>query len=532
MRAASIALGLCVACAAAPSSTPNVLFIAVDDLRPEHGVFGGSAKTPNIDAFAANATVFLRNYVQIGVCSPSRTSLLTGRYPHSTHVTDLYKYFRSVGCNVTTLPEAFKDAGYTTVGANKVFHPGHASGAGLYPDGGGCPGCDGYNDPPSWSSYFIAPSNAVSPWNITYGDSWTALRENATYPFSSHPDAQAAAHIIAALKSFKEGGQAFFAAPGFMKPHLPFIFPSRFLDQYADYNETAPDEEPARPAEASLSWTGWSEFSNYADIAAVIAAKHINLSTPGNYMPRAKQVEIRKAYLAAVSFNDAVVGLVLDALRSTGLEDSTVVVLWGDHGWMLNDGGDYAKHTNFESVTRAPLIIKSPRHPASWGARITAFTHHVDVFPTLLELTGLDMPGRAALEGLSLVPLLQNPALPSLPGRPAAAFSQYPRHQDGCGLPGSECGNPHAMGFTIRTAEWRYTEWVDFNNNTYMPNFNASSKVREVELWDHRGDVDGSNWTNYERSNLAGDPQYASVIASLSTMLHSGPNVGLPPAQQ
>jgi iduronate 2-sulfatase len=334
------------------------------------------------------------------------------------------------------------------------------------------------------------------------------------------------------LRSFSTTGQNFFAAPGFYKPHLPFIFPKRFLDLYADYNETAPDEVPATPAEAALSWTGWSEFRGYSDIADVITSNNIDLSTPGNYMPRAKQVEIRKAYFSAVSYNDDVIGRVLKVLEETGLDKTTVVVMFGDHGWMLNDGGDYAKHTNFESVLRAPLMIRSPLHPGSFGKQVIAFTEHIDIFPTLLELTGLNMPGADQLQGHSLVPLLENPALPALPARPYS-YSQYPRHTDNCGLPpGSKCGNPHAMGYTIRTAEWRYTEWVDFDNNTYTPDFSSASKVRQVELWDHRGDVDGRKWTQYERANLAGDPQYAAVVANMSALLHAGPNLLHPKREQ
>ena len=143
----------------------NILFIAIDDLRPEHGVYGGAAITPNIDAFAGTATLFNGNYVQIGVCSPSRASLLTSRYPDYTHITDLWKYFREEGCNVTTIPEAFRLAGFHTVGSSKIFHPGHASGYGVdFTGRNPCGvGCGNYNDPPSWNSYYIPTSSSISP---------------------------------------------------------------------------------------------------------------------------------------------------------------------------------------------------------------------------------------------------------------------------------------------------------------------------------------------------------------------------------
>ena len=237
---------LAIGAATAAVPTSNVLFIAVDDLRPEHGVYGGAAVTPRIDAFAKTATTFLRNYVQLAVCSPTRTSLLTGRYPDTTHISDLYKYFRSEGCNVTTLPEAFRQAGAVTVGAGKIFHPGHASGAGLYPNGG-CSGCGGYNDPPSWDQYSLPTSSALYPWNITDGNSSYSLPE-AEYPDALHPDGQTAAFIIAQLRAQAAAGtgRPFFLAPGFLKPHLPFIFPSRFLDPYSNYSELAQDDTSSR----------------------------------------------------------------------------------------------------------------------------------------------------------------------------------------------------------------------------------------------------------------------------------------------
>ena len=329
-----------VLCSCAAPLTTNVLFIAVDDLRPEHGVFGGAALTPRIDAFAKTATTFLRNYVQLAVCSPTRTSLLTGRYPDTTHISDLYKYFRTEGCNVTTLPQAFRLAGAVTIGAGKIFHPGHASGAGLYPDGGGCSGCGGYNDPPSWDAYSIPASSALYPWNVTDGNSSYPLPE-AEYPDALHPDGQTAAYIIAQLRAHAAAGtgRPFFLAPGFLKPHLPFIFPSRFLEPYANYSELAQDEAPVSAAPAPpLAFTGWGELRNYADIAQLIAADGINLSTPATaIMPQQKAIELRRRYLAATSYNDALVGQVLDALEESGLKNNTVIVLWGDHGWMLGD---------------------------------------------------------------------------------------------------------------------------------------------------------------------------------------------------
>ena len=328
-------MALLALASAAPPNT-NILFIGVDDLRPEHGIFGGDAITPRIDAFAKTATTFLQNFVQLAVCSPTRTSLLTGRYPDTTHISDLYKYFRSEGCNVTTLPQAFRDAGFVTVGAGKIFHPGHASGAGLFPDGG-CPGCGGYNDPPSWDAYSVPSSSSIFPWNITYGNSSYCLPE-AEFPDAIHPDGQTAAFIISQLRAHAAAGSGrpFFFAPGFLKPHLPFIFPSRFILPYENYEVLAPDAAPVNAAPAPLlAFNAWGELKSYVDIKEAIARNNINTSTPATaIMPQAKALELRRRYLAATSFNDELVGQILDALDETGFAANTTVCLWGDHGWM------------------------------------------------------------------------------------------------------------------------------------------------------------------------------------------------------
>ena len=167
-------------------------------------------------------------------------------------------YFRDFGCNVTTLPQAFLEAGFYTRGSSKIFHPGHASGGGDDWAHAPCgPSCQGYNDPPSWEGYFEPPSQSLSPWNITYGASWMALDETA-YPVAMHPDVQSATHIAGLLAELANSTTPFFLAAGTLKPHLPFIFPAHFLEPYAQYNELAPDA-PAATDEALASWTAWGE---------------------------------------------------------------------------------------------------------------------------------------------------------------------------------------------------------------------------------------------------------------------------------
>lgn len=508
-------------------SARNVLFIAVDDLRPEHGIYGGAAVTPFIDAFAKTATRFNSHNVQIGVCSPSRTSLLTGRYPDFTHVTDLYTYFRTAGANTTTLPQYFRENGFRTLGSSKIFHPGHASGAGEYKNASETPcgeGCGGYNDPLSWDGYFLPPSSSLPPWSLVYNNSWFALDE-AEFPVAMHPDSQSAAFIASALANASGSGDRFFLAAGFLKPHLPFIFPAHFLEPYAHYNALAPDAAAA-VNESDAAWTSWGELSSYADIAPIAARE--NLTLPGAQMPVQKALELRRAYFAAVSYNDWCVGQVLAALDASGRANDTVVVLWGDHGWKLGDHSDWTKHSNWEADIRAPLLIRSPDHPSAAGAVVAALTQHVDIAPTLVELLGL--PPLDSFQGESLVSLLKNPSLPALPNRGAFAFAQYPRNATLCSPPAPYCSHPHSMGYSIRTPEWRYTEWVGYENATYTPIWDRhypGSRPQELiwrELYDHRGDV-GSNWQDFEQVNVATDPANAAVVAALSAALKQGPNL-------
>lgn len=194
-------------------------------------------------------------------------------------------------------------------------------------------------------------------------------------------------------------------------------------------------------------------------------------------------------------------------------------------GWQLGDHGDWGKHTNFEDVVRAPLLIRAPSLPSSAGASISALTQHIDVFPTLLELAGL--PPDPTLQGESLVPLLANPALPALPKRGAAAYSQYPRDVVPCPPQDFECGYPKAMGYTLRTPDWRFTEWVAYDNATFTPHWGGP--LHQVELYDHRGDT-GAAWERFENANVAGDAANAATVATLRAMLRSGPNLLHPQA--
>ena len=279
----------------------NVLFLVSDDMRPELMSFIGAdfptpvhppIHSPNLDALASKSLLLKRAYVQQAVCSPSRTSLLTGRRPDTTHVYDLVKYFRNVGGNFTTIPEYFKLSGYRTIGMGKIFHPGVAS---------------NNDDPISWTDpYFHAP-------NLKYWDSrdksWIAVPEEQ-WSKKPLPDAQIADHAISTLRAVasdaKSGNKNFFVGVGFHKPHLPFVFPDSMLVNYPDSLIHIPDNEYAPQNMPSVAWSNYGELRNYRDIFALNASGNINTSLPASVVR-----DLRRAYYSALSWTDLQVGRVL-----------------------------------------------------------------------------------------------------------------------------------------------------------------------------------------------------------------------------
>ena len=394
------------ACAHAPTATvpparaPNVVFVAVDDLRPLLGGYGAPAKTPNLDALLADGARFEHAYCQQSVCGPSRASLLTGRRPESTGVHRNVQHFRDALPSVLTLPQFFKQHGWVTESLAKVFHVG-------------------YEDHQSWS---------VREWfpdTMGYDDTGPSMSA-PDVPDERLQDGQVAAHAVAELWHLRD--RPFFLAIGFSKPHLPFNPPRRYWDLYPEgelplaNNPQPPDGVPA------IALTDSGELRGFSDIPKQ------------GPIPEAKARELVRGYYASVSFMDAQIGKVLRALDETGLRERTIVVVWGDHGFHLGEHGLWCKSTNFEVAARAPLIVRAPGRRR--GVRIDALVELVDVYPTLAELAGLPRP--EGLEGTSFAPLLDDPDRPWK----SAAFTEHPRSLG------------EVMGRSMRTARFRYTEWA------------------------------------------------------------------------
>jgi len=462
--AAPAFLGRGAARAAGDGGRLNVLFIAVDDLKPLLGCFGHKGiRSPNIDRLAARGTVLERTYCQQAVCAPSRASLLSGCRPDTTRVWDLRTPLRRTMPDVLTLPQHFKQNGYTTVSLGKVYH--HYM----------------KDDPLGWSrpaerptgdwkgrGYLSPEAQAVAARHKKgRGPAW----ECAEVPDEAYPDGVVATEAVAALRRLK--GKPFFLAVGFYKPHLPFNAPKRYWDMYPPETIDLADN-PFKPKGApDLAMTGWGELRNYP-----------GMPKRGRLTEEQARTLIR-GYKACVSYTDAQIGRVLGELERLGLADRTVVVLWGDHGWHLGDHGLWCKHTNFESATRAPLILASPRIPG--GKTTRRLAEFVDIYPSTCDLAGLAVPGHC--EGASLVPLMRDPEREWK----SAAFSQYPR------------GRGSIMGYSMRTDRYRYTEWQR----------RKTGNVVARELYDHQADPQ-------ENVNLAAAAEHKDLLARLAKQLKAG----------
>lgn len=463
----------------AQSERLNVLFLAVDDLRPELGCYGNSqVHSPNIDRLAARGTVFLRAYCQQAVCGPSRTSLLTGLRPDTTRVWDLRTHFRKAVPAAVTLPQHFKNHGYHAQSLGKIFHGSFPLEAYRYNRG-----FVDVRDPESWSvpEWFGSPQYYHTPEGMAAArakfkrisgkegkelDAWvnyflpTLVTEAPDVPDSTLYDGQLADAAIEALRQVRGG--PFFMAVGFLRPHLAFVAPKKYWDLY-DPARISLAENGAPPEDVpALALHDSSELGSYGGIP-----RHGPIS-------EAQARHLIHGYRACVSHVDAQIGRLLEELDRLGLRDRTIVCLWGDHGWHLGEQGLWGKQTNFENATRAPLIVTAPGAKAP-GQATKALVEFLDVYPTLADLAGLPVP--ATLEGTSFARLLDDP---QGPGK-SAALSQYPRGP--------------AMGRSIRTERYRFTLWQDRKD---------VSRVHGIELYDHQTDPG-------ENVNLAGRKEMAAI---------------------
>jgi iduronate 2-sulfatase len=434
----------------------NVLFIAVDDMNNDLGCYGNAqVQSPNIDRLAKMGVRFDRAYCQFPLCSPSRSSLMTGLRPSTTRVFNLTYHFRTGLPDVVTLPQMFMNNGYYAARVGKIYHYGNPNDIGT----------SGLDDPPSWN-HIVNPAGRDK--TVLENDiiNYTPKRGlGAAMCFLSdklgkdedHTDGKVAIEGIKLIEANKD--KPFFLAIGFYKPHTPYVVPMKYFDLYPMDKIQLPKEPEGYlrnvPAPALASTTPLPYFGVTADQAR----------------------ECKQAYYAAISFVDAQIGKLLGAMDRLKLWDNTVVVFWSDHGYHLGEHGLWMKQSLFEESARVPLIIIAPG--AAGNGKVCARTvEFVDLYPTLAELTGLTPPKN--LEGASLKPLLDDPT--KAWDRPA--FTQVERN----GFP----------GYSVRTERLRYTEWND-------------GKLG-AQLYDHDADP-------HEFVNLIGDAKYAKVEDEMKALV-------------
>jgi iduronate 2-sulfatase len=429
----------------------NVLFLVADDLNTDLGAYGAPVRSPHIDRLASRGVRFDRAYCQYPLCSPSRSSFLTGRRPDATGIltnpgkNPMSPHFRERLPDAVTLPQLFRTNGWFVARVGKLYHYG-------VPNDIGTSSLDDYR---SWDI-------AVNPrgrdreihdkiFSLTPGQfggtvSWLA----ADGADAEHTDGIGAREAVRLLERFKRGGEPFFLAVGFYRPHTPYVAPKAYFDRY-------PRDRIELPALSA------------ADRSRTPEAAYRSARQDQDAMSDDRRREAIQAYRASTTFMDAQVGHVLDALDRLGLSDSTVVVFTSDHGYHLADHGLWQKMSLFERSARVPLIIASPTAKGR-GRAARGLAELVDLYPTLASLAGLDVPD--PIDGVSLVPMLDDPDRVVKD----AAFTQA------------------RNGYAVRTDRWRYIEWA--------------SGEQGAQLYDMERDA-------AETSNLVQDPQHAATVADL-----------------
>ncbi|MCF6332717.1 MAG: sulfatase [Draconibacterium sp.] len=480
----------------------NVLFIAVDDLKPLLGCYGISEiKSPNIDRLAKSGTVFLNNHCQQAVCSPSRASLMFGLRPDKTKVWDLKTPVRTATKNDKTVAQQFKENGYEAVAFGKIFHismadKGHDSkswsisyskvNVSNYPKETGEPFGGHFQNPvlkEKMTEFYEKQISEGKKPGKARGNTLAKMKvstEMLDVSDEAYGDGQIANNAVEMIDQLANKEKPFFIAVGFKKPHLPFVAPKKYWDLYnRDKIELANWQKKPEGA-PDFAMHSWGELKSYSDIKPNIL--------PSGILNDTKQRELIHGYMAAVSYTDAQIGKLLDELEKQGVADNTIIVLWGDHGWHLGDHGIWCKHSNFEQATHSPLIFSAPGTKA--GNKNSSPTEFVDIFPTLCDLAEIGTPDN--LDGVSLKPILTGEKTKVKD----FAISQYPR-------------GPR-MGYSLRNERYRYTAWFEID---YRKGEKATSEnLIAEELYDYKTDYD-------ETVNHADEKSYKKIKKDLAGKL-------------
>lgn len=419
---------------------PNILIIGIDDLRTDLNCYGATyIHSPNIDRLASEGTLFERAYCQYAICGPSRSSMFSGLRPDKIKAYNNKTHFRDTQPNAISLAEYFKNNGYATYGFGKVLHNTH-------------------RDENSWTEpqhYLIEKQYASAEYEGKSAGIDGIHESNNLIPLFEGPEVADDAYRdgvtnLAAIEKLREAAlsnQPFLLFIGYHKPHTPFNAPQKYWDLY--------DPETLPLATNPFSPQGSPEYA-VSPWRYVRSFKGMPKEGP---MPDDLARETRHAYFACVSYIDSLIGDLINVLENTGEKDNTVIALWSDHGYQLGDHGMWCKHTNFETSTRIPFIIVDPRE-SNGGERVSARVELIDMYPTLADLAGLTLPDN--VDGQSLKPLISNSK--AWDDQETVAYSQFRRGEK--------------LGYSVRTENFRYTEWRDANTDS----------IDAQELYDHRSD--------------------------------------------
>jgi len=454
---------------AAAQEKLNVLFIAADDMNTDLNAYGVSqVKTPHLDRLAEMGVRFDRAYCQQPLCGPSRASIMTGLRPDTLDMHTLKHELRIKNPDVVTLGQLYRQNGYFTARAGKIYHYGNPSQIGT----------DANDDPDTWDERYnpAGIDKTREPEIINHGPGkglgismawWDPVSKD-----EEHTDGMVASKIIELMEEHKD--EPFFLAAGFFNPHCPYVAPKRYFDMYPLEEITIPDLEAAKV-----------DLEDVPPMAVVRDTKNWPFYFKDITVEEARNC--KRAYYACNTFIDAQIGRLLDALEANDLMDKTIIVFWSDHGYFLGEKGLWYKRKAFERSARVPLLFAGPGIQA--GVNSPRTVELLDMYPTLADLCGLKAP--EVLEGASLKPLLEDPN--HAWDRPAITQIWH---------------NPKSWGYSLRTEQWRYTEWLDGKAGR--------------ELYDHNSDGE-------EVHNLADKPEYADIVAELSQQLR--PYAKQPPVE-
>jgi arylsulfatase A-like enzyme len=494
----------CGATEVALEERPNILFIIVDDLRPELGCYGNTEiKTPNIDRLAREGLVFTQAYSQAAACAPSRASAMLGMRPDTTRVWSLGEKFREINPSAVTIPQHFSEFGYHTVSMGKIFHnhmPDRVSfdEPNLRPAAYNTPELidrdpeSFYHDEAIKEEHARVREERLKENPNAYAGGWAYGRATESFdaPDNVFYDGAQTELALETMKRLKDGNQPFFLALGYYRPHLPFVAPKKYWDLY-DQDNISPAENPFLPDDSPImAMNSMYELRGCYDLEFV---EH-----PSTYkLPDEIGRLLKHGYYASVSFIDACIGRLMDGLRDLGLDKNTIVVFWGDHGWKLGEHGSWCKQTNYNIDTRVPLMIRAPGIGIA-GGKTESLTELVDLYPTLCDLAGIEVPER--MEGTSLEPLLAEP------GRKlkSAAFSQYVRR------PKNSPDGKRYMGYSMVTSRYHFVEWYTWDDETKTAGDPAARELYDLQTDPH------------ENINIANLPEQAETVRSLSEKRRAG----------